>query len=116
MLSAILISAVLSSVPAQAKLARPAAADTITVHATLWGYKSEKDGDVHLVVRDSGASMIAEITPEYRDLMASIGRVKSKWVLVGRRVIVTGIGHHDRAHGQTGAAPNGREIHPVLSI
>ena len=31
-------------------------------------------------------------------------------------VTVTGIGFFDRIHGQTGVAPNGIELHPVLSI
>lgn len=29
---------------------------------------------------------------------------------------ITGIGFFDRAHGQTGAAPNVIELHPVLKI
>jgi hypothetical protein len=31
-------------------------------------------------------------------------------------VVVTGIGFFDRLHGQTGVAPNGIELHPVLDI
>jgi hypothetical protein len=31
-------------------------------------------------------------------------------------VHVTGIGFFDFIHGQTGVAPNGVELHPVLSI
>jgi hypothetical protein len=29
---------------------------------------------------------------------------------------VTGVGFFDRIHGQTGVAPNGIELHPVLDI
>jgi hypothetical protein len=32
------------------------------------------------------------------------------------RVEITGVGFFDRAHGQTGRAPNDIEIHPILSI
>ena len=31
-------------------------------------------------------------------------------------IIVTGVGFFDFLHGQTGAAPNGIELHPVLKI
>jgi hypothetical protein len=31
-------------------------------------------------------------------------------------VQVTGVGYFDEVHGQTGVAPNGLELHPVLSI
>jgi hypothetical protein len=31
-------------------------------------------------------------------------------------VVVTGVGFFDFLHGQTGAAPNGIELHPVLKI
>jgi hypothetical protein len=31
-------------------------------------------------------------------------------------VTVTGVGFFDRIHGQTGVAPNGIELHPVLDI
>ena len=31
-------------------------------------------------------------------------------------IVVTGIGFFDFLHGQTGAAPNGIELHPVLNI
>lgn len=33
-----------------------------------------------------------------------------------RQVTITGIGFYDFTHGQRGAAPNGAELHPVLSI
>jgi hypothetical protein len=29
---------------------------------------------------------------------------------------MTGVGFFDRIHGQTGVAPNGIELHPVLDI
>jgi hypothetical protein len=33
-----------------------------------------------------------------------------------RLVVVTGVGFFDFLHGQTGVAPNGIELHPVLGI
>jgi len=33
-----------------------------------------------------------------------------------KKVKLTGVGYFDYLHGQRGMAPNGREIHPVLSI
>ena len=32
------------------------------------------------------------------------------------RVALTGVGFFDRPHGQKGLAPNGIELHPLLSI
>jgi hypothetical protein len=34
----------------------------------------------------------------------------------GKMVEVTGIGFFDRVHGETGQAPNGIELHPVLDL
>jgi hypothetical protein len=35
---------------------------------------------------------------------------------VNTPVVVTGVGYFDEIHGQTGVAPNGLELHPVLNI
>jgi hypothetical protein len=99
-------------------------------NVTLAGYKEESDGDYHLVVEDAaGDHMIAEI--------ADPVRLAERWKAPGANVrhafdarhapdstfqfpretvTVTGIGFFDLLHGQTGAAPNGIEIHPVLGI
>ena len=34
----------------------------------------------------------------------------------GRSQVSTGVGFFDRIHGQTGVAPNGIELHPVVSF
>jgi hypothetical protein len=34
----------------------------------------------------------------------------------GQMLDVTGIGFFDRVHGETGQAPNGIELHPVLGL
>ena len=38
------------------------------------------------------------------------------WQRTNTRARVTGVGMFDLAHGQTGAAPNDMELHPVLDI
>ena len=42
--------------------------------------------------------------------------VTSSFKPTNRRVVVRGIGFFDRLHGQTGMAPNGLELHPVVGI
>lgn len=42
------------------------------------------------------------------------GAVGTSWVDLRGRVAVTGVGFWDEVHGQTGVAPNGIELHPVL--
>ena len=32
------------------------------------------------------------------------------------KVRISGVGFFDFLHGQTGVAPNGRELHPILNI
>jgi hypothetical protein len=101
------------------------------LEATLTLFKLETDKDYHLVLRDQGKTMIAEIprpnclapsSPFYaaisqlRPCFAShFGNVKGKKNL-HERARVTGIGFFDFIHGQTGVSPNGIEIHPVLGI
>ena len=43
-------------------------------------------------------------------------RVSTSWHYVHRTVDVRGIGFMDPVHGQTGVAPNGVELHPVIGI
>jgi hypothetical protein len=95
-------------------------------------YKIEADGDIHLVLRDSGGrSMIAEIPygscvptasrwkkaiAASRSNLLSHYRATTSWHYVNRLVTIRGIGYFDPPHGQTGAAPNGIELHPVTGI
>ncbi len=107
-----------------------------TVEGFLVGYKIERgDSDLHVVIRnDAGESMIVEFP--HPDCMlgsrilkqATEARAKflgllrtpptSRFVRVRKpiRVRVTGVLFFDRVHGQTGVAPNGVELHPVLEI
>ena len=103
---------------------------TYQVTAYLIQYKEESDGDVHLVLKDSsGRSMIAEIpygscvptTSRWKKQIASTRaafssryHVTTSWRYVHRLVDVRGIGYMDPLHGQTGVAPNGVELHPVI--
>jgi predicted cupin superfamily sugar epimerase len=105
---------------------------TYQVTAYLTQYKKEDDGDIHLVLKDSaGLSMIAEIP--YGACVPTISRWKTfiasaraafiqhytlstSWHYVHRLVDVRGLGFMDVLHGQTGVAPNGVELHPVIYI
>jgi len=101
------------------------------VTGTLVGFKSESDSDYHLVLADAkGETIIAEIpSPNCvttGPLAASIARARAafdaqftatdRYHRVRVPVCVRGVGMFDFKHGQTGVAPNGIEIHPVLEI
>jgi hypothetical protein len=105
---------------------------TYQVTAYLTQYKQEADGDFHLVLKDSsGRSVIAEIpygtcVPTASRWNSKIGSarytfahrysVTTSWHYVHRLVDVRGIGFIDTLHGQTGVAPNGVELHPVIYV
>ena len=102
------------------------------VTAYLTQYKQESDGDTHLVIKDSaGRSMIAEIP--YGSCVPSSSRwraavltargtfghtyaVSTSWHYVHRLLDLRGVGYMDPLHGQTGVAPNGVELHPVIYV
>ncbi len=93
--------------------------DTIQVTATLVQYRLEKDGDTHLILNDSGCTMIAELidTSEARRRFDElIRKPTSRWKQYGGRVRVTGIRFYDHEHGVKGAAGNNVEIHPVTKF
>ena len=93
--------------------------DTVQVTATLTGYRLERDGDIHLILEDSGCTMIAEITPNSpcRDsFIQAFGKPSNRLHQASKIVTVTGLGFWDFPHRQRGAAPNQREIHPVFDI
>jgi hypothetical protein len=102
------------------------------VTAYLTQYKQESDGDIHLVIKDSaGRSMIAELpygscvpsTSRWRTAILSARStfghtyaVSTSWHYVHRLVDLHGVGYMDPLHGQTGVAPNGVELHPVIYV
>jgi hypothetical protein len=107
-----------------------------TIDAKLLRYKweEEDDGDYHVVITDyasPGPTMIVEI-PDPRAVDPSspwrerIGKARAVFDAafhpVGRftrrtaHIRVTGIGFFDFLHGQSGVAPNGIELHPVIKV
>ncbi len=83
--------------------------------------RHEKDGDLHLVVRDGGQTMICEV-PDPRNMPAayrkqvSAARRFATALKPGQRLVVTGVAYFDKLHDASGAAANGIELHPVLRI
>ena len=102
------------------------------VNATLTKYKAEDDSDYHLVLSDAaGNTLIAEIplpgcvgsgSPFLSKITSARAAFDAKFnptssfQTTSTPVQITGVGMFDFLHGQTGVAPNGIEIHPVLSI
>jgi hypothetical protein len=107
---------------------------TYRVRAKLVGAVVEDDHDVHLVIRSPASrrkTMIVEF-PYARcngakdskkraamkraraALSNACGGIGTSFVDLRGRVRVTGVGFWDEIHGQTGVAPNGIELHPVL--
>ena len=120
-----------SSYPTNNRIA-PYGLKTWQLRAYLTQYKVESDGDLHLVLNDStGRHMVAEIP--YGSCVPSSSRwtsqiataryamthnytVTTSWHYVHRLVDVRGLALFDVVHGQTGAASNGIELHPVTGI
>lgn len=102
------------------------------LNATLVEFKLESDSDYHLVIKDSsGNTMIAEIpspncvgsgSPFGPGITNSRNEFDAKYTAttsfqtVNVPVQIRGVGMFDFLHGQTGVAPNGIEIHPVLDV
>ncbi|HET6331437.1 MAG TPA: PKD domain-containing protein, partial [Holophagaceae bacterium] len=102
------------------------------LNATLTQYKLENDSDIHLVLQDaSGLTMIAEIplpscvgssSPFLNGITNARAQFNAVYTATGSfqtanvPVKLTGIGMFDFLHGQTGVAPNGIELHPVIDI
>ncbi len=120
-----------STLPATGRVA-PVETTTYRVRARLREYVREADGDYHLVLRDAhGRSIVAEIpqpscvgriSPFKRAIRRARARmdrhysVTSGFKATNARVVVRGVGFFDYLHGQTGMAPNGLELHPVLGL
>lgn len=96
-------------------------------------YKTEADGDYHLVMtdlNDSTITMIGEIADPYCqktmrseylgkfiDSQASFQMVQRTAKYVQNSVYrITGVGFFDKLHGQLGVAPNGIELHPIIKF
>ena len=110
----------------------PTEETTFTINATLVEYKLETDSDYHLVIQDSaGNTMIAEIPDPacvgagspFATLIQSARQdfdakysTTTSFQTANIPVQLIGVGFFDFLHGQTGVAPNGIELHPVLDI
>jgi hypothetical protein len=120
-----------SPIPANNRVA-PTETTVWVINATLTMFKLESDSDYHLVIQDaSGNTMIAEIpsptcvgsgSPFLPGITNARSEFDAKFTATTSfqtaniPVKVTGAGMFDFLHGQTGVAPNGIELHPVLDI
>ncbi|MEO7063066.1 MAG: hypothetical protein ABI082_04730, partial [Dokdonella sp.] len=117
--------------PANSRV-QPPETTMFVIDATLVEYKLENDSDYHLVIKDAaGNTMIAEVPDP---ACVGAGSPFTSYITTARQqfdaqytattsfqtanipVQVTGVGFFDFMHGQTGVAPNGIELHPVLDI
>ena len=120
-----------SSLPSNGRVS-PRETNQYRLGGTLTKYVRESDSDYHLVIKDSaGRTMIIELPASNcvgagSPFGTGIARARSQFdakftattsfKTTSTPVTVTGIGFWDYLHGQTGVAPNGIEIHPVLNI
>jgi len=110
----------------------PVETSVYVVDATLTKYRMTEDSDYHAVLTDgNGNSMIVELphpdcvgdaspfksaSTAARATFDANLRATSSFKTVTIPVRVYGVGFFDDIHGQTGVAPNGIELHPVLAI
>ncbi len=119
-----------SPIPLNARV-QPTETTYSVIDATLIEYKLENDSDYHLVIKDAaGNTMIAEIAdpacvssgPFKTGITNSRAQFDAKYSASSSfqtaniPVRITGVPFFDFLHGQTGVAPNGIEIHPILNI
>ena len=120
-----------SPIPANNRVA-PLETTQWTITATLTQFKLESDSDYHLILQDaSGNTMIAEIpsptcvgagSPFFAGIQNARSEFDARFTATTSfqtaniPVRVKGVGMFDFLHGQTGVAPNGIELHPVLDI
>lgn len=120
-----------SPIPANNRVA-PTETTVWVINATLTQYKLENDSDYHLVMSDaSGNTMIMEIpsptcvgagSPFFAGIQNSRAKFDAMFTATTSfqtaniPVQIVGVGMFDFLHGQTGVAPNGIELHPVLDI
>jgi hypothetical protein len=107
-----------------------------TVEATILRGKLEADGDYELIIQGkTGATMIAESptptkmfvgnSPWFSEMATVRKQLDEEFVVAqglkprrggGVHARITGVGFFDLVHGQTGVAPNGIELHPILRL
>ena len=116
----------------------PVELTTYWVLANVVEFKLEADRDIHVVISDIGdpsQTMIVEFpdasscagaadsihAPEMRSarsmLVATFGLPSSsRFTSISGVASFVGVGFFDVLHGQTGVAPNGIELHPVIAF
>jgi len=113
----------------------PAETTQWIVHGTITQYKLEDDSDYHVVFRDGSNTMVTEIpypgsSPQCVQLTSPFlpGIASARCKFDGMFLVTTsfkttttvarikGVGMFDFPHGQTGAAPNQIELHPILDV
>lgn len=126
-----------SSLPQNSRIA-PTELTTYSVTANLVEFKLEEDRDIHLVIADQGdpsqtmivefpdatvcagavdSAHAAEMRSARAALVAAVGQPSaSHFTNLTGTGMITGVGFFDFQHGQTGVAPNGIELHPVLAF
>lgn len=120
-----------SPIPANNRVS-PTETTVWVINATLTEFKLENDSDYHLVITDaSGNTMITEIpsptcvgsgSPFFSAIQNSRSKFDAQFTATTSfqtaniPVQIVGVGMFDFLHGQTGVAPNGIELHPVLDI
>jgi hypothetical protein len=111
---------------------RPVETTVYSLTATLTDYVLEADSDYHLVLADAkGRTLIVEIpdpacvgpgSPFAPSIAQGRKDVDGRFSVTERSkkanipVRVTGVGFWDDIHGERSVAPNGIELHPVLSV
>src|SRR5688500_11887193 len=120
-----------SSLPSNGRVS-PRETTQYRLSGTMTKYVRENDSDYHLVIKDgSGRTMIVEL-PATNCVGAGspfgpgIARARNQFdarftattsfKTTSTPVTIKGVGFWDYIHGQTGVAPNGIEVHPVLDI
>jgi hypothetical protein len=123
-----------ATLPADARV-DPVEKQVYRLRARLVSLKQETDNDFHLVISDerTGETMLAEIplpdcaaTSSHRTdfevardfITKTFGAPARRFTTApeGAALLITGVGFFDTFHRATGQAPNGIELHPVLSV
>jgi uncharacterized membrane protein len=120
-----------SPIPANNRVS-PAETTEWVINATLTQFKLESDSDYHLILQDaSGLTMIVEIpsptcvgagSPFFAGIQNARSEFNARFTATTSfqsaniPVQIKGVGMFDFLHGQTGVAPNGIELHPVLDV
>lgn len=120
-----------ASLPSNGRVS-PRETTQYSVNGTLTKYKRETDSDYHLVIQDgAGRTMIVELpnincvgsgSPFRSGISNARAQFDAKltatssFKTVSAPVTIRGVGFWDFLHGQTGVAPNGIEVHPVLNV